>query len=58
MYERIADLKGKFIVSCQSLETEPLHLPFIMGRIARAVMKGGAGIRLIGREYRGNQEIY
>ncbi|MBA4698409.1 MAG: N-acetylmannosamine-6-phosphate 2-epimerase [Ruminococcus sp.] len=43
MYKRIADLKGKLVVSCQALETEPLHSPFIMGRMARAAMEGGAG---------------
>jgi len=41
--KKIADLKGKLIVSCQALETEPLHSPFIMGRMARAAMEGGAG---------------
>lgn len=43
MNKRIADLKGKLVVSCQALETEPLHSPFIMGRMARAAMEGGAG---------------
>lgn len=39
-------IKGKLIVSCQALEHEPLHSPFIMGRMAKAVMEGGAsGIR-------------
>jgi len=46
MNKRIADLKGKLIVSCQALETEPLHSPFIMGRMAMAAVEGGAeGIR-------------
>lgn len=43
MNKRIDDLKGKLVVSCQALETEPLHSPFIMGRMARAAMEGGAG---------------
>lgn len=43
MNRRIADLKGKLIVSCQALETEPLHSPFIMGRMAKAALEGGAG---------------
>lgn len=39
-------LKGKLVVSCQALPEEPLHSPFIMGRMAYAAMKGGAaGIR-------------
>ena len=29
-------LKGKLIVSCQALENEPLHSPFIMSRMALA----------------------
>ncbi|MGG0742140.1 N-acetylmannosamine-6-phosphate 2-epimerase [Priestia megaterium] len=34
------------IVSCQALEDEPLHSPFIMGRMALAAKEGGAkGIR-------------
>lgn len=34
------------IVSCQALEEEPLHSPFIMGRMAEAARQGGAiGIR-------------
>lgn len=35
-------VKGKLIVSCQALEDEPLHSPFIMGRMARAAKEGGA----------------
>ena len=39
-------LRGGLIVSCQALETEPLHSSFIMGRMARAALEGGAvGIR-------------
>src|SRR4051812_38260906 len=39
-------IKGKLIVSCQALEEEPLHSPFIMGKMAYAAMLGGAsGIR-------------
>lgn len=39
-------LKGKLIVSCQALPDEPLHSPFIMGRMALAALEGGgAGIR-------------
>jgi N-acylglucosamine-6-phosphate 2-epimerase len=39
-------IKGKLIVSCQALPEEPLHSPFIMGRMAYAAMLGGAsGIR-------------
>lgn len=42
----LMDLKGNLIVSCQALETEPLHSSFIMGRMARAAVEGGAaGIR-------------
>ncbi|WII36926.1 N-acetylmannosamine-6-phosphate 2-epimerase [Paenibacillus thiaminolyticus] len=39
-------VKGKLIVSCQALADEPLHSPFIMGRMAYAAFLGGAaGIR-------------
>lgn len=39
-------IKGRLIVSCQALETEPLHSSFIMGRMAYAAYLGGAaGIR-------------
>lgn len=39
-------LNGKLIVSCQALPDEPLHSPFIMGRMAYAAKLGGAsGIR-------------
>ncbi|WP_226036182.1 N-acetylmannosamine-6-phosphate 2-epimerase [Aquibacillus saliphilus] len=40
------NIKGELIVSCQALPEEPLHSPFIMGRMAYAAMLGGAkGIR-------------
>ena len=35
-------VKGKLIISCQALPDEPLHSPFIMGRMARAAKEGGA----------------
>lgn len=42
----LKSLKGRLIVSCQALETEPLHSSFIMGRMAIAAKVGGAaGIR-------------
>lgn len=42
----ISILKKKLVVSCQALEDEPLHSPFIMGRMAVAAKEGGAcGIR-------------
>lgn len=42
----IDQIKGGLIVSCQALETEPLHSSFIMGRMAYAAFLGGAvGIR-------------
>lgn len=44
--EKVKQLKGKLIVSCQALENEPLHSSFIMGRMALAAKEGGAaGIR-------------
>lgn len=44
--ESVEALKGRLIVSCQALEDEPLHSPFIMGRMALAAFLGGAaGIR-------------
>lgn len=44
--EIINGLKGKLIVSCQALENEPLHSPFIMSRMALSAKMGGAsGIR-------------
>ena len=46
MKETIEQLKGKLIVSCQALPHEPLHSSFIMGRMAKAALEGGAaGIR-------------
>lgn len=46
MMERIEQLRGRLIVSCQALPHEPLHSSFIMGRMALAAMEGGAaGIR-------------
>lgn len=42
-------LKGGLVVSCQALESEPLHSSFIMGRLAKAAVEGGAvGIRVNG----------
>lgn len=38
----LTNIKGKLIVSCQALEDEPLHSSFIMGRMAKAAMEGGA----------------
>lgn len=44
--EKIENLRGKLIVSCQALPHEPLHSSFIMGRMAVAAKEGGAyGIR-------------
>lgn len=42
----LKSIKGGLIVSCQALESEPLHSPYIMQRMAVAAMRGGAsGIR-------------
>jgi len=39
-------IRRKLVVSCQALPDEPLHSPFIMGRMAYAAFLGGAsGIR-------------
>ncbi len=46
MNEKVEQLRGKLIVSCQALPHEPLHSSFIMGRMALAAKQGGAaGIR-------------
>lgn len=46
MNNKVEQLKGKLIVSCQALAHEPLHSSFIMGRMALAAKEGGAlGIR-------------
>ena len=46
MNQKIENLKGQLIVSCQALPDEPLHSSFIMGRMALAAKVGGAaGIR-------------
>lgn len=51
MDQRIKNLKGHLIVSCQALPNEPLHSSFIMGRMAKAAKMGGAcGIRANTRE--------
>lgn len=43
---KVEQLKGKLIVSCQALPHEPLHSSFIMGRMALAAKEGGVfGIR-------------
>ena len=42
----LKQIKGRLVVSCQALENEPLHSPFIMARMALAAAEGGAsGIR-------------
>lgn len=38
----LESMKGKLVVSCQALEHEPLHSPFIMSRMAVAADAGGA----------------
>ncbi len=46
MNDKVENLRGKLIVSCQALPHEPLHSSFIMGRMALAAKEGGAfGIR-------------
>ncbi len=43
---KMESCKGHLIVSCQALPDEPLHSSFIMGRMAKAALEGGAkGIR-------------
>ena len=44
MIEKVENLKGKLIVSCQALPHEPLHSSFIMGRLALAATEGGAWV--------------
>lgn len=42
----LSKTRGGLIVSCQALETEPLHSSYIMSRMAYAAKLGGAcGIR-------------
>ena len=42
----LSGIQGGLIVSCQALESEPLHSSVIMSRMALAAMQGGArGIR-------------
>ena len=43
MNERVTNLKGKLIVSCQALPDEPLYSSYIQGRMALAAKVGGAG---------------
>lgn len=38
----LQQIKGGLIVSCQALEDEPLHSPFIMSRMAKAALESGA----------------
>lgn len=46
MKTMLEQIKGKLVVSCQALDNEPLHSPFIMSRMALAAAQGGAaGIR-------------
>ena len=42
MNQKVENLKGKLIVSCQALSNEPLHSSFIMGRMALAAKECGA----------------
>ena len=43
----LSAVKSKLIVSCQALPDEPLHSPFIMGRMALAALEAGAsGVRV------------
>lgn len=42
----IEQIRGGLVVSCQALEHEPLHSPYIMSKMALAAQEGGAaGIR-------------
>lgn len=44
--DMVENIKGHLIVSCQALPDEPLHSSFIMSRMAKAALEGGAkGIR-------------
>jgi len=38
----LQQIEGKLVVSCQALEHEPLHSPYIMSRMALAAQQGGA----------------
>ena len=49
--EILTKIENELVVSCQALADEPLHSPFIMGRMAVAAQDGGAkGIRANGVE--------
>ena len=54
MDQKIANLEGKLIVSCQALPEEPLHSSFIMGRMALAA-KIRRSMRDTGKYQRGYQ---
>ena len=45
MEQKLEQLKGHLIVSCQALPHEPLHSSFIMGRMAKAAAEGEMCIR-------------
>jgi len=47
----VKNINKGLIVSCQALEDEPLHSSFIMGKMAKAAIQGGAvGIRANSKE--------